>query len=209
MAAVDEPNPMAEAEAQLYRRIQDLRARARGEEQTPTEMPEPMTQAATGMPDLRTLLSRAEQHVGELRTTASELERNLPARIEHAVERALDDHTSSRRLGELRDLLTDVAGRVEQLNRDILAERLGRVEDLELVVELISQGMAALRQDVADVAGAVDRATGGVDAVIEKLDQPMQVTLERPRQGGVRDLFRPTESESATPAGTHSPGSAS
>ena len=209
MAAVDEPNPMAEAEAQLYRRIQELRARARGEGQTPVDMPEAMPQAPSGMPDLRTLLSRAEQHVGELRTTASELERNLPARIEQAVERALDDHTSSRRLGELRDLLTELAGRVEQLNRDILSERLGRVEDLELVVELISQGMAALRQDVAEVGGAVDRATGGVDAVIEKLDQPMHVTLERPRQGGVRDLFRPTESESATPAGTHSPGSAS
>jgi len=209
MAAVDEPNPMAEAEAQLYRRIQELRARAKGEGQTPTDMPEPMPQAATGMPDLRTLLSRAEQHVGELRTTATELERNLPARIEQAVERALDDHTSSRRLGELRDLLADLAGRVEQLNRDVLAERLGRVEDLELVVELISQGMAALRQDVANVAGAVDRTTGGVDAVIEKLDQPMHVTLERPRQSGVRDLFRPTESESPTPAGTHGPGSAS
>ncbi|MGN6379962.1 MAG: hypothetical protein ACTHNU_13500 [Gaiellales bacterium] len=204
---MQEPNPMAEAEAQLYKRIQELRARARGEGPPPIDEPDAAPAAQSGMPDLRTLLARAEQHVGELRTTAGELERNLPARIEQAVERALDDHTSSRRLGELRDLLLDLSGRVDQLNRDILAERLGRVEDLELVVELISRGMATLRQDVADVAGAVERTTGGVDAVMEKLDQPLQVTLERHRQGGVRDLFRPTEAE-PSPAGTPGPGSA-
>jgi hypothetical protein len=197
---------MADAEAQLYQRIQQLRARARGEGPTPSDDPagEP---AAASVPDLRTLLARAEQHVDDLRSTATELERNLPARIEQAVERALDDHTSSRRMGELRDLLVDMAGRVEQLNRDLLAERLGRVEDLELVVELLSRGMAALRQDISELGGAVERAGSGVDAVIDKLDQPMQVTLERPRQGGVRDLFRPTESE--TPASAASPGPAS
>jgi hypothetical protein len=105
-------------------------------------------------------------------------------------------------MGELRDLLVDLAGRVEQVNRDLLAERLGRVEDLELVVELLSRGMAALRQDIADLGGAVERTGTGVEAVIDKLDQPMQVTLERPRQGGVRDLFRPTESETPASAAT-------
>jgi hypothetical protein len=199
---------MADAEAQLYRRIQELRARARGEGPPPAEdIPEPVAGVAA-VPDLRTLLARAEQHVDDLRGTASELERNLPARIEQAVERALDDHTSSRRMGELRDLLVDLAGRVEQLNRDLLAERLGRVEDLELVVELLSHGMAAVRQDIAELGGAVERAGSGVDAVIDKLDQPMQVTLERPRQGGVRDLFRPTESESQSTAATPGPTSA-
>jgi hypothetical protein len=34
---------------------------------------------------------------------------------------------------------------------------------------------------------------GGVESVIDKLDQPLQVTVERPhRAGGVRDLFKPT-----------------
>lgn len=198
---------MADAEAQLYQRIQELRARARGEGPPPSDDPvgEP---AAASVPDLRTLLARAEQHVDDLRSTATELERNLPARIEQAVERALDDHTSSRRMGELRDLLVDLGGRIEQLNRDLLAERLGRVEDLELVVELLSRGMAALRQDISELGGAVERTGSGVDAVIDKLDQPMQVTLERPRQGGVRDLFRPTESETPAPAASPGPASA-
>jgi hypothetical protein len=189
---------MAEAEAQLYRRIQELRARARGEGapgRADSEAGDPPPPPP--VPDLRTLLSRAERHVEDLRSTASELERSLPPRIEQAVERALTEHGSARRIGELRDLMTGLAGQVEQLNRDLLAERLGRVEDLELVVELISSGVAALREDMSSLAADVSRAGSGVEAVIDRLDQPMQVTLERPRGGGVRDLFRPTESEPA------------
>ncbi len=198
---------MAEAEAQLYRRIQELRARARGEGEPAAEAEAgEVTAAPPAVPDLRTLLARAERHVDDLRTTASELERSLPGRIEEAVGRALADSTSSRRLGEVRDLMTGLAAQVDQLNRDVLAERLGRVEDLELVVELISSGISALREDMAGLAAGVNRAGSGVDAVIEKLDQPMQVTLERPRGGGVRDLFRPTESEPAPRAGQSGPG---
>jgi hypothetical protein len=33
-----------------------------------------------------------------------------------------------------------------------------------------------------------------VTGVAARLDQPLQVTVERPRQSGVRDLFRSTES---------------
>ncbi|MDX6523548.1 MAG: hypothetical protein QOI17_1061, partial [Gaiellales bacterium] len=84
---------------------------------------------------------------------------------------------------------------VEQVNRDLLAERLGRVEDLERVVDLISTGMAALRQDVATLAAMVERVGGGVEGVIDKLDQPLQVTVERPQRSGVRDLFQPTADE--------------
>ena len=196
---VDEQNPMAEAEAQLYARIQQLRAKARGQETpAPPASAEPAA-AAAAVPDLRTLLARAESHVDELRATAAELSRTLPDRIETTVERVLDDHSSARRLGELRDLLIALSSQVNQLNRDLLSERLGRIEDLELVVELVSTGMAGLRNDVGQLAGDVGRISGGVETVVDKLDQPLQVTLERtPRQAGVRDLFRPTESESET-----------
>jgi hypothetical protein len=188
--------PMEEAEAQLYRRIQELRTRARGEQPAQDE---PGQRPAT--PDLRTILARAETHVDELRSTAAALEESLPARVERAVERALSSHPDGRNLEELRDLLRGIARQVEQVNRDLLAERLGRVEDLELVVDLISTGMAALRQDVATLAAAVDGVGGGVESVIDKLDQPLQVTVERPhRAAGVRDLFQPTGGSGEPPA---------
>jgi hypothetical protein len=183
--------PMEEAEAQLYRRIQELRTRARGDQPVPDVVPE----SRPAMPDLRTILARAETHVDELRTTAASLEESLPAKVERAVERAMSEHSDARRADELRELLRGLSRQVEQVNLDLLAERLGRVEDLELVVDLISTGMAALRQDVATLAAMVEQVGGDVDGVIEKLDQPLQVTVERPHRSGVRDLFQPTTGE--------------
>ena len=183
--------PMEEAEAQLYRRIQELRTRARGDQPVPDVVPE----SRPAMPDLRTILARAETHVDELRTTAASLEESLPAKVERAVERAMSEHSDARRADELRELLRGLSRQVEQVNLDLLAERLGRVEDLELVVDLISTGMAALRQDIATLAAMVEQVGGGVDGVIEKLDQPLQVTVERPHRSGVRDLFQPTGDE--------------
>lgn len=188
---------MAEAEAQLYRRIQELRARARADrpQGSPGDTP-------ASMPDLRTILARAEANVGELRQTAVNLEQSLPEAVERAVERAMDERATPRRLSELRELVRSLAGQMEQVNRDLLAERLGRIEDLELLVDLISSGMAALRQDVADVSGSVARMNSSVTGVAARLDQPLQVTVERPpRQSGVRDLFRATEPhEEANPS---------
>jgi hypothetical protein len=186
--------PMEEAEAQLYRRIQELRTRARGEGASAAD--DQVADARPSTPDLRTILARAETHVDELRSTAAALEESLPARVERAVERALSAHPDTRQAEELRELLRGLSRQVEQVNRDLLAERLGRVEDLELVVDLISTGMAALRQDVATVSAMVEQVRGGVDGVADKLDQPLQVTVERPRgSAGVRDLFKPTADE--------------
>jgi len=195
----DEGNPIADAEAQLYRRIQELRDRARAERRA--SVPSAPAEHGPGTPDLRTILSRAESHVGELRQTAESLQKTLPEAVERAIEKAMDDHSTPRRLGELRDLVRALSAQIEQVNRDLLAERLGRVEDLELLVDLLSTGMAALRQDVADLAGSVGQVGAGVDRANAKLDQPVQVTVERAQQAGGRDLFRPTEAE-PNPAGS-------
>ncbi len=191
----EEENPMAEAEAQLYRRIQELRARARSERAPGAAGDTPAT-----MPDLRTILARAEANVGELRQTAAALEQSLPEAVERAIERAMDERSTPRRLVELRELVRSLAGQMEQVNRDLLTERLGRIEDLELLVDLISTGMASLRQDMADVSGTLTRMNSSVNGVAARLDQPLQVTVERPRQSGVRDLFRPTEQEQPDPS---------
>ncbi len=134
---------MADAEAQLYRRIKELRARARGAEPAPSPAlaatPEDARQCPTcarSWPAPRTTWTSCGQ-------PPPSLEQSLPARVERAVERALDTPRQPRRSAELRDLLLELTGRVDQVNQDLLAERLGRVEDLELVVELLSAGIAA------------------------------------------------------------------
>ena len=207
-----ERTPMEDAEAQLYRRIQELRARARGLEQgearlTPDEPPAAVSErppTPLQVPDLRTLLARTESHVEELRATASALETRLPAQIERAIERSMAAHGDDRQFDALHDALSALARQIDQVNRDLLAERLGRVEDLELVVDLISTGMAELRRDGATLAALVERVGGRVETVLDRMDQPLQVTVERPQHAGVRDLFTPT-TDDPTPVG--SPGS--
>jgi chromosome segregation ATPase len=183
---------MEDAEAQLYRRIQELRARARGMEGEPEEAT-PAAEPRQPVPDLRTILARAERHVEELRQTAGELQTQLPASVEQAVERAMAGRDDATRFDALHVALGGLQRQVEQVNRDLLAERLGRVEDLELVVDLISTGMAELRKDTAALAALLDRTGDHVELVLDKLDQPLQVTVERPQRAGVRDLFTPTD----------------
>ena len=112
-------------------------------------------------------------------------------------------HGDDRHFDALRDALTAIARQIDEVNRDLLAERLGRVEDLELVVDLISTGMAEMRSDGATLAALVERVGGRVETVLDRLDLPLQVTVERPQHAGVRDLFTPTDDP--TPVG--SPGS--
>ena len=114
-----EGNPIADAEAQLYRRIQELRDRARAERRA--SVPSAPAEHGPDTPDLRTILSRAESHVGELRQTAESLHKTLPEAVERAIEKAMDDHSTPRRLGELRDLVRALSAQVEQVNRDLLA----------------------------------------------------------------------------------------
>jgi hypothetical protein len=185
-----ERDPLEESEARLLERIRALRARARGEVEgeaagqapaapPPAAPPLPAPAPAGGLPDLRTLLARAETHVDELRATASTLEQSLPLRVERAVERALDGHADARALAGLATLVRDLAGQVEQITRDLLDERLGRLEDLEMMLDLFSTGIASVRADVAAGTAAVERVGDRVADVLLQLEQPLQVTLER------------------------------
>ena len=66
-----------------------------------------------------------------------------------------------------------------------------------------------MREDVAEARAEIGAIVTGVESVVTKLDQPIQVTLERTRQGGVRDLFRPTDApadDSGASSTTAAPG---
>ena len=77
--------------------------------------------------------------------------------------------------GELHGTTAAVA-RIEQ---DLLAERVGRIEDLELVIDLLAKGLDAVRTDVG-------RLSERLEGIALRLDEPLQVTVERPRQAGLR-----------------------
>jgi hypothetical protein len=136
--------------------------------------------------EIRALLGRAEAHLQELRGAAEMLAGILPTRIEAAVARALDEGGLDRRLEGVRGEVRDTAAAVTRIEQDLVAERVARIEDLELVIDLLAQGLDAVRTDVARLA---DRLEG----IALRIDEPLQVTVERPRQAGLRNLFAPTE----------------
>ncbi len=107
-------------------------------------------------PDLRTLLARSERHVDELRRSASELAAILPTRVEAAVARALgeDEGGLGRRIDHVVDQDGRLAAALERVESDLLAERMARVEDLEVLVELVSGGLTSLRADLRAVRGS-------------------------------------------------------
>ena len=133
-------DPLRDAREAALRRIGEMRQRNLGASES-------------AGPDLRTLLVRSERHVDELRRSASELAAILPTRVEAAVARALgeDEGGLGRRLDEVLDQSGELAAAVERVERDLLAERMARVEDLEVLVDLVSGGLGALRADLRSV----------------------------------------------------------
>jgi hypothetical protein len=154
-------DPLRDAREAALRRIGEMRQRNLGASEP-------------AGPDLRTLLARSERHVDELRRSASELAAILPTRVEAAVARALgeDEGGLGRRLDAALDQGAQVTAAVERVERDLLAERMARVEDLEVLVDLVSGGLSALRADLR----AVRTELAGLQAVV---GQPLHVTVAR------------------------------
>ena len=161
-------------------------------------------------PDLRTLLARSERHVDELRRSASELAAILPTRVEAAVARALgeDEGGLGRRLDQVVDQTGALAAAVERVESDLLAERMARVEDLEVLVDLVSGGLTSLRADLR----AVRRELAELQAVV---GQPLQFTVAReqaeqpaasaPRRAGAVRVRASVEDAPASAAAASAP----
>src|SRR4051812_1039592 len=154
-------DPLRDAREAALRRIGEMRQRNLGASEP-------------AGPDLRTLLVRSERHVDELRRSAGELAAILPTRVEAAVARALgeDEGGLGRRLDQVLDQSGRVTAAVERVERDLLSERMARVEDLEVLVDLVSGGLSALRADLRSVR----RELAELQAVV---GQPLHFTVAR------------------------------
>ncbi len=87
-------------------------------------------------------LERSRRELEELARTAADLEAALPDRIGEAVQEGLRREVIpvARSLAEIRGLLNQALRRLERLEQELLAERAARVDDLTLLVDLVSSG---------------------------------------------------------------------
>ena len=91
---------------------------------------------------LEAALERTRAQVEALAAVTAEFEGTLPEKITAAVHDGLRAEVLpvGRNLAEIRGLLNQVIRRLERLEGDMLAERHARIDDLALLVDLVSSG---------------------------------------------------------------------
>jgi hypothetical protein len=100
---------------------------------------------AAGRPqpaDIESALARSREQIEALAATAAELEAAIPVLVADAVREAIRTEVLpvARHIAEIRGLLNQSIRRLERLEGELLAERHARVDDLSLLVDLVTSG---------------------------------------------------------------------
>ena len=128
---------------------------------------ERLKEAAEGRPTAAAVdaaLERARAQVEELAQAAAQLEATLPARIEGALQDGVREQVRpvGRNLAEIRGLSNQVIRRLERLEGDLLAERHARVDDLALLVDLISTGWKSVDERLGSLERNLRSSEGAI-----------------------------------------------
>ena len=133
--------------------------------------------AAAGRPEpaaIEAALERSRSQIEGLAATAAELEASLPEHVGAAVRDGVRTEVLpvARHIAEIRGLLNQAIRRLERIEGDLLAERHARVDDLALLVDLVSSGWRGV-----DAGSNVSRGDGDSDATRSR-----STTRARPRE---------------------------
>ena len=98
-------------------------------------------------------LDRARLQVESLALTTAEFESTLPDRVGSAVREGIRAETLpvARQLAEARGLSAQAIRRLERIETDLALERHSRVDDLGLLVDLISSGWRGISDRLARI----------------------------------------------------------
>jgi len=134
---------------------------------------ERLKEAAEGRPTAAVVdaaLERARAQVEELALAAAQLEETLPQRIDGALQDGLREQVRpvGRNLAEIRGLTNQVIRRLERIEGDLLAERHARVDDLALLVDLISSGWKSVDERLGSLEKNLQTSEGAIVYRIEE-----------------------------------------
>jgi hypothetical protein len=87
----------------------------------------------------------------------------LPSQVENAVRDGVraEAQPVARQLAEVRGLMNGVVRRLERIEGDLLSERHARVDDLALLVDLVTSGWRGVDARLARLERALASAGGG------------------------------------------------
>ena len=128
---------------------------------------ERLRKAAEGRPDAAAVdaaLERARAQVEELAQTAAQLEATIPTQVEHAVGEGLREQVRpvGRNLAEIRGLMNQVIRRLERVEGDLLSERHARVDDLGLLVDLITSSWKSVDRRLSTIERKLATGEGAI-----------------------------------------------
>jgi len=128
---------------------------------------ERLRDAAEGRPDAAAVdaaLERARMQVEELAQTAAELEATIPGKVEDAVKDGLQEQVRpvGRNLAEIRGLMNQVIRRLERVEGDLLSERHARVDDLGLLVDLITSSWKSVERRLTTLERKLQTGEGAI-----------------------------------------------
>jgi hypothetical protein len=125
---------------------------------------EAAAQSRTQPGDVEAALERARAQVEELGELAARLETAIPAAVGDAVQDGMRAEALpvARQLAEVRGLAGQTIRRLERMENDNLAERHARVDDLSLLVDLITSGWKSVDERLSTIETAVQQANGAI-----------------------------------------------
>jgi hypothetical protein len=109
-------------------------------------------------PENAAALDRARLQIEALAQTADELQVVLPDAVGGALRDGLREEAApiSRRLAEVKGLSNQMIRRLERLETDLLIERHARIDDLGLLVDLITSQWRAINERLDRIEQAID-----------------------------------------------------
>ena len=126
-------------------------------------------------------LGRAREQLESFAQSAAELEASLPERVSSALHESLRAEVLpvARQLAEVRGLSAQTIRRLERLGGDLAADREARIEDLALLVDLVSTGWATVERRLE----RVEQTLGRVARLLAERATPAPVVRlgDRPR----------------------------
>src|SRR3954468_17688098 len=115
-------------------------------------------------------LERAREGIEALAELAGNLEASLPARVEEAVREGVRAEALpvARQMAEVRGLAGQTIRRLERIETQLLAERRARLDDLSLLVDLVSSGWKGVDRRLERIEQGFERGSGAIVYRIEE-----------------------------------------
>ncbi len=120
--------------------------------------------------DVQATLERARAQIEALADLAAQIETSLPGQVSEAVRKGFEAEALpvGRHLAEVRGLAGQTIRRLEHMEGDLLAERHARLDDLALLVDLVTSGWKGVDERLARLEERLEESKGAIVYRIEE-----------------------------------------